>query len=205
MSGETPSKTFPLPPPVPLAPPADGYSKTRELLKKHGGAERIETRGRHPLDCRCGACVGSRRAASNEVARTSGLEPGPVVSAPLDRGIIQKSLGKLAGTVDRYFTRRVFRVATKVSGGDKNFAQELALEAGLKEDERDLISDLGADVCLQYGVHGQHAAAVALSICLVDYGSRMSEALNKLAAMEQRMSAGTPKPKEENGPAKTQP
>jgi len=176
-----------------------GDTKTRELLKKHGGAERIETRGRHPLDCRCGQCVGSRRAAQNDTARTSGVEPGPVISPPLDRGVIQKSLGKLAGTVDRYFTRRVFRVATKVSGGDKNFAQELALEAGLKEDERDLIADLGADVCTQYGVHGEHAAAVALGICLVDYGSRMAEALNKLAEMEKRMAAVPPKPEKANG------
>lgn len=199
MSGEPVKQTPAVPPSIPLAAATSGDAKTRELLKKHGGAERIETRGRHPLDCRCGQCVGSRRAASNDAARTTGLDTGPVAGPPLDRGIIQKSLGKLAGTVDRYFTRRVFRVATKVSGGDKNFAQELALEAGLKEDERDLISDLGADVCCQYGVHGEHAAAVALTICLVDYGSRMADALEKLAAMERRMATGTPKPEKPNG------
>lgn len=183
---------------VPLASAVapGGDSKTRELAAKHGALAKTETRGRHPLDCRCGQCVGSKRAKALEVSRTADVEPVSATRPPLDHGIIQKSLGKLASTVDRYLTRRVFRVATKVSGGDKNFAQELAHEAGMKTDELELISDLGADVCEQYEISGQHAPALALAICLVDYGSRMTEALNKLAEMEKRQAEKSPKPKD---------
>lgn len=109
-------------------------------------------------------------------------------STPIDKELIISAINSLCETVDGIFTRKVYKTAFLVTE-DKTSSQELALDAGMKVTEKELISGLGANVMEKHAILGQYAPEVLLGVTLCGYSVRMGLAISKLNHMAEEKRA----------------
>lgn len=136
----------------------------RAVTAKHSG-EGKKPPGRPRKD--------GRPAGSGNHAPAPGAQPsGPGDGSPAFRpGVVEKAVGALCATVDRFLQRRTFRTALALTG-DRGLADELTADVAMLPEEREQIATLSEAVCLQHGILGQWAPVAFLAVTVGGYSVR---------------------------------
>jgi hypothetical protein len=174
----------------PVLPAANGVASatpidngTADLLAKHGalpGAPKVETRGRHKKDCRCGQCVGSKAAVLGDV---------PAPRKTLSPAVVKKAVSTAAKGADKIIQKRFYRRGLEVLGqGPTN---QIISDTELLPEEVDLWSDLAADLAAEMELDGRYAPVVLLVASLGAYSARWKKAFDRLNEIEEKNSEKT--------------
>ena len=147
-----------------------------DLAAKHKSG-----RGRKPLP----------RDDNGNIIRKKNISSDSKVSNPamanipqaVDPAIIAESVKALLSTVDETVTESVKNSALALTN-DVNMSTKLSKKVEMKVAEKEMISKLSANVCLQYNVAGEHANAAFLAIFVVGYTVRVGFALKELKRLE---------------------
>ena len=108
------------------------------------------------------------------------IEP---VTPAIDPEIIQESVKSILTIVDSTMKENVESSAFEICN-NASLAKGLADKVAMKDLEKDMISKLSGQVCVQYNVAGQHAPAAFLAVFAVGYTTRVLHVLKKLKTLE---------------------
>lgn len=102
-----------------------------------------------------------------------------------DIGVVTRSVERIFRTIDGKLTRHIYTKARNITGNEA-VASDFANEAGMVDEELELIAELTTAVASQYSLVGKHTPLTLLGITVAGYGLRMATVLNKLDALEAR-------------------
>lgn len=147
-------------------------------------------RGRHPNDCQCPKCQ-ARRAEQGQTISEKKIADLAVENAgtPIDAKLVETCVAQTIEVADSIVVETIFAKTYRVTE-DRNMARNLAERVKIKDVEKNGISKLSGQICVQYGVHGEHAALVMLCVLTSNIGIRtlaVLRTLNKLAADKAEM------------------
>lgn len=117
----------------------------------------------------------------------------PVRKMP--RETVERAIKSLVGIIDTTVKSAVRGEAFRINP-DETFADEYRDKVAVSEDERNEFSKLGADVCEQYGLLGNHAALMFLAVFVLGYVGRVTLTmvnLRKLHADKLKIFGNAPK------------
>lgn len=163
--------------PVNSETPANAIDAGSEVIAKH----------RKPR-----SDAGKPRGSYKKKDLQGSVDPVPVSEntqsalVALDAGAIKKGVASLCKAVDAMLVRKTYRASLQITKDD-NFSKNLATDVSMVEEERDLISELTATVCVRHEILGRYAPEALLVIAIGSYTTRVITAFRKLNDIEEQL------------------